>query len=244
MNARWTVVSFFDYTGIVLRPWAAAGYECVAYDIQHPLDGAVRDGVRYVHADLYDAEVVRELARQHDGRVHIAFGFPPCTDLSNAGARWWAAKAGAQEDFQLVAAARAQITRDFAVAVGCRRWMIENPVGRLSTLWRSPDFTFHPHEYGGYLTDADAAHPTYPEVIPARDAYTKRTCIWHGEDFAPPVPRPVSPVKHTYFSAARGREVHISPLWKRLGGKSTRVKNIRAATPRGYAAAVYEANKA
>ena len=37
------IVSLFDYTGEALKPWAEAGYECFAYDIQQP--GTYRDGV-------------------------------------------------------------------------------------------------------------------------------------------------------------------------------------------------------
>ena len=33
-----------------------------------------------------------------------------------------------------------------------------------------------------------------------------------------------------------------NPGWKKCGGKSTRTKNIRSATPRGFAQAVFEAN--
>ena len=29
------VISLYDFTGEALKPWAEAGYECYAYDIQH-----------------------------------------------------------------------------------------------------------------------------------------------------------------------------------------------------------------
>lgn len=34
-----------------------------------------------------------------------------------------------------------------------------------------------------------------------------------------------------------------STQYKKLGGKSLKTKNIRSATPRGFARAVYQANK-
>jgi hypothetical protein len=34
-----------------------------------------------------------------------------------------------------------------------------------------------------------------------------------------------------------------SPQWGKLGGKSLKTKNIRSATPRGFARAVYLANQ-
>lgn len=30
------VLSLFDYTGTMVRPWAEAGYPCIIVDIQHP----------------------------------------------------------------------------------------------------------------------------------------------------------------------------------------------------------------
>jgi len=62
------------------------------------------------------------------------------------------------------------------LVIACKRiceaseapWMLENPIGSLSTYWREPDFTFHPWEY------------TTPRE-------RKRTCIWAGNNFVMPV---------------------------------------------------------
>ena len=51
------VVSLYDFTGEALRPWAEAGYECHAYDIQHPHEGRVCEGIHFEHADLHDSGV-------------------------------------------------------------------------------------------------------------------------------------------------------------------------------------------
>lgn len=110
------------------------------------------------------------------------------------------------------------------------RWALENPVSVISSKWRKPDFTFNPFEFGGYL-QLDDKHPDYPEYIMPRDAYPKKTCIWHGNGFNEPKKNPVE-VQPGY-----------SLQHKKLGGKSLKTKNIRSATPRGFALAVYEANK-
>jgi hypothetical protein len=34
-NKRKVVLSLYDFTGEALKPWAEAGYECYAFDIQH-----------------------------------------------------------------------------------------------------------------------------------------------------------------------------------------------------------------
>lgn len=107
-------------------------------------------------------------------------------------------------------------------------WMVENPVGALSTLWRKPDFIFNPCAYGGYLPEDDK-HPAFPEYIAARDAYTKKTCIWCGNGFKQPLFRPV-PMPD---------EWEDSKQHAKLGGKSKRTKMIRSLTPRGFARAVF-----
>lgn len=96
-----------------------------------------------------------------------------------------------------------------------RPYLIENPVGTLSTYWRAPDHKFDPCEYAGYLEE------------PGAEADTKRTCLWTGGGFRMPPPRPVPPS---------------------LGSKTLSYgpgpdgKNFRAATPGGFARAVFLAN--
>jgi hypothetical protein len=107
---------------------------------------------------------------------------------------------------------------------------VENPVSVLATKWRKPDHSFHPYEYGGYIHDDQAEHPRWPEYIAAKDAYPKKTCLWTGNGFTMPWKDPVHP------------EDGHSRQHKKLGGKSQRTKDIRSATPRGFATAVYEFN--
>ena len=76
----------------------------------------------------------------------------------------------------------------------------------------------------------DDVHPTYPEYIKPRDAYPKKTCIWASDDFVMPGKK--------YVEVDEG----YSEQHKKLGGKSLKTKNIRSATPRGFAQAVFEYN--
>jgi hypothetical protein len=108
----------------------------------------------------------------------------------------------------------------FKAAVRIAEWtgapyMIENPVSTISTYWRKPDFIFDPCDYGGYLR-------------PNADAYTKRTCLWTGNGFVMPKKRMVSPVE--------GSRMH------RLGPSEDRA-SLRSVTPKGFAQAVFEANR-
>ena len=83
------VISLYDYTGEALRPWAEAGYECFAYDIQHDNSTPTDYGINYIHADLYDPQTLLDICARHCSKAFFMSAFPPSTDLSSAGARWW-----------------------------------------------------------------------------------------------------------------------------------------------------------
>lgn len=175
-----TVVSLCDLTGNMVRPWAEAGYSCLCYDLQHSIraDRIERVGAGSI---TYRWGDVRSLlpAQLGTGRVVAAFAFPPCTDLAVSGARDFERKGLRRliDALEIVEACRLLCAWDDAP------WMIENPVGRLSTAWRKPDFTFDPCDYG--------------------DPYTKKTCLWAGGGFVMPEREPVEPVE--------GSRMHLLP---------------------------------
>ena len=225
------VLSLYDFTGEALRPWAEAGYTCYAYDIQHPVEGRKEGNINYLHADLHNIESLFEILEVHQGEdVVFAMAFPVCTDMAVSGAAHFARKAEADPLFQDKAVTYAmwcaELFEDLRVP-----YFIENPVSVLATKWRKPDHRFQPYEYGGYIPDDQAEHPRWPEYIAARDAYPKKTCLWTGGGFTMPEPKPVDVVGG------------YSTQHLKLGGKSQRTKDIRSATPRGFAIAIYESNK-
>lgn len=159
-----TVISLFDKTGNMVRPWADAGYRCICFDIQH-VDKSVRDGVMFVHWDA----LVGLPTIPPDSLVEFGFAFPPCTHLAVSGARWFKGKG---------LRALAQSVEMFGVAaefleetVIDGRYGLENPVSTISTYWRKPDYTFHPSDYTGFELN---------------DHYSKTTNIWAGEGFVMP----------------------------------------------------------
>jgi hypothetical protein len=224
------VLSLYDFTGEALKPWAEAGYTCYAYDIQHSVEGRKEGNINYLHADLHNIESLFEILEVHQGEgVVFGMAFPVCTDMAVSGAAHFARKAEADPLFQDKAVTYAmwcaELFEDLRVP-----YFIENPVSVLATQWRKPDHRFQPYEYGGYIPDNQAEHPRWPEYIAARDAYPKKTCLWTGGGFV--MPTKVSVTVPTGYSTQH----------KKLGGKSQRTKDIRSATPRGFAIAVCEAN--
>lgn len=227
------VISLYDFTGEALKPWAEAGYECYAFDIQHPEEGRTEGGIHYRHADLHKPETFAQLTEEFGNNgplVVFGMAFPVCTDMAVSGAAHFKRKAERDPEFQTKAVIYARDCAFFFEVLGVP-YFIENPVSVLATKWRKPNHRFHPYEYGGYIPDDQAEHPRWPEYIAARDAYPKKTCLWTGNGFNMPECKPVA-VPEGY-----------STQHKKLGGKSQRTKDIRSATPRGFAAAVYEANR-
>jgi hypothetical protein len=206
------VISLFDVTGNMVRPWLGDGYTCIVVDIQHPVayetGGITLVGDRFykVHADLTHPW----LTRVDRERIAFVAAFPPCDHMAVSGARWFRGK-GLRR--------LAQSIDMFATAAEFCEWagapyMIENPVSTISTYWRKPDHAFSPEDYTGYCLD---------------DNYTKRTCIWSGNGFVMPEPfrlNGLPPPDDRIHKCPPGPERH----------------NIRSATPMGFARAVKLAN--
>jgi hypothetical protein len=149
------VLSLCDRTGVMVQPWRDAGYECWIVDTQHPAGFAFDGNLARVGCDVRDFRLM-------DRVPAIVFAFPPCTNLAVSGARWFADKGleSLHESLGLVIACK-RIAEESGAP-----WMLENPVGTLSSYWREPDYTFQPWQYG--------------------DTYTKKTCLWTSTDFAMP----------------------------------------------------------
>jgi hypothetical protein len=127
-----------EFSGVVRDAFRARGHDAVSCDLLP----SERPGP-HIQGDVL--EVL-------DQGWDLMIAHPPCTYLSRAGARWW----GTPEREQA-----AQEVRDFVLALWnapIPRIAIENPIGRLNQLWRYPDQTIEPWQFG--------------------DPYTKRTCLW------------------------------------------------------------------
>lgn len=230
------IISLCDLTGVMVAPWVEAGYHAILVDPQHPGDKWGRK-LRITHegpitriSHVIDNPVTWGVLESAIGDCDVAMvcGFPPCTDLAVSGARHFETKREKDQHFQAKAALVVEQCRTIGKLSGAP-WFFENPISVLSSIMRKPDHIFHPYEYGGYLPEDDI-HPLYPDYIAPRDAYPKRTCLWTGNGFIMPEKKLVD-VPDGY-----------SKQHKKLGGKSQKTKNIRSATPRGFARAVFKAN--
>jgi len=148
----------------------------------------------------------------------FAFAFPECTGGTVSSTAHWQRK-GLKPFIEWLDLF--EVCREIVESIGCP-YVIEQPVvdKSLSNHYRNSNSYFNPCDYGGYLD-------------PPSDAYTKKTQLWHGNGFVMPGPKPVTPIK-----------VCSQGSWiQKLGGSSQKTKNLRSATPEGWAKAVFEANK-
>lgn len=147
------------------------------------------------------------------GKVAFVMGFPPCTDVSASGAKHWERKFAEDRYFQARAAVVAQQCKTIGELSGAP-WAFENPVSAFGSIFGEADYTFHPYQYAAFA----------PE-----DQYVKTTCLWTGGGFKMPPPREIGRMGEPddrIFKASQNEER----------------ANIRSATPRGFARAVFIEN--
>ena len=101
------VLSLYDFTGEALKPWADAGHECYAFDIQHDPHEITKEyyhrigngSIEYHHADLHDPQSFVDIKRNipfMGQPVIFGMAFPVCTDLAVSGAAWFQEKSRGQ----------------------------------------------------------------------------------------------------------------------------------------------------
>lgn len=204
-----TVLSLCDRTGNMVLPWLEAGYEAITIDTQeqvnpHPLRHHCRGDIR-------------EAATAPFPSVVAVFAFPPCTHFAVSGARWFREKG---LDVLIEALEIVNACRKICEASGAP-WMLENPVGTLSTIteayWQAPSHSFDPCDYG--------------------DPYTKKTLLWTGGGFImpPKIERGDLFDKPTRVDPTQGSKMHLLP-------PSPDRADLRSETPMGFARAVFQAN--
>jgi hypothetical protein len=157
------VLSLCDWSGVMVLPWAEAGYRCVCVDIERQ-DSPLHPNITHIAADIREVDPPAV-------ETSIVFAFPPCTDLAVSGARWFRSKGWKRAASAVALVARCE---EIAEATGAP-YMIENPVSRLSS-FHKPDHYFHPWHFTGYEGGED-------------DHYTKKTCLWTGGGFVMPPTR-------------------------------------------------------
>jgi hypothetical protein len=149
------VYSLCDRSMVALIPWRDAGFDCVAIDIAPPLTNPP-PGIQHIKRDILSMDALND--------ADFVMGWPPCTHLAGSGARHWKSKGDSALEEGL-ATVEAVIRLAGNVPL-----VLENPIGRLSTLWRQPNIIVQPWWY-----DLDGT-----------ESYQKSTCLWLENGAHPP----------------------------------------------------------
>ena len=211
------IISCFDLSGVMVEEWAKAGYECHIVDTQHEKGEHTIGNITKWGMDVFEWEKVF-LEKYPDKIKNVLFAsfFPPCTDLAVSGARWFKNKEEKNPGTRERAMNLVYWSDKIGKLFDCP-YFIENPVSVISSIWRKPNHSFHPYEYGGYEGGSD-------------DGYTKKTCLWTNEKFILPPKKPIEldPLTHD--------RIHKK-------GPSADRQNFRSKTPKGFARAIFEQYK-
>ncbi len=199
------VVALFDFSATILEPWAYAGFDVISVcDIDSP---AALPNHSHLTVDIMT------LPDSWCAGAYAVFAFPPCTHVAGSGIHnYTSGKKRRSLMYEGVEVFMKAIA--LCKGSGTKRWFAENPVSIMSTIYRKPDYYFDPADYAGYLDDET-------------DNYIKKTCLWTGEDYVMPEPKPLPNPPRKDFVMAKG------------GGDGL----ARSLTPRGFTLANYEANK-
>lgn len=214
-NSNKVIISLFDESGEISKPWRDAGYDVRQYDIK-----LGDDLLKYVPM----AEIIE--LKESGKKVVGVIAQPPCTTFTVSGTRWWKERhdkhdrAMVNKMFGPFAAEYFSKPKEYTKAlvsvvdliVGETEpefWAMENPVGRIASELGLPKYSlyFHPHNYG--------------------DTYTKQTMLWgkFNQDL---------PTANVHPS--QGSLMH--KLWSTAEKKG----GARSITPEGFAYAFFVAN--
>jgi len=232
MKLKPTVLFLFNSSSYAPQPWLDdGGYNVVSVDYDntdHSGTPRPTGGHTRLNLDLTAPDVVLQInsALTDLGFAQPSFilSFTPCTDMAVSGAAHFARKAAKVPNFQAKAVALARLVEQWPCPS-----IVENPVSILATRWKKPTGYVHPWMFAHQCPSG--AHPEFPDVIPASDMYPKKTGLWCQNGAKMPI--------QSSFVVPELAQFHGHT---NLGGKSARTKYIRSLTPRGLAAAIYQAN--
>ncbi len=206
------LISLFDHSGNISRPYRENGWEVWQVDIKNGIDILTWD-----YKKLFGP-----LFGDHKGNVRVGIiAAIPCTAYALSGNRHKKTEAR-KEVFkysQLLCSKTEEIIEYFKSIGVLIFWQVENPSSDIHTHnpWLGKvKQKFNPCDFAGF------------DPIPDNSRYNKQTWLW-GE-FNQMELRRMEP-----FSKE-------NPGWKNLGGKSERTKELRSITPLGFSYAFYHFN--
>ncbi|HRP36293.1 MAG TPA: class I SAM-dependent methyltransferase [Candidatus Dojkabacteria bacterium] len=119
-----------EFSGVVSQAFRDRGHNAISCDLLENMQTG-----RLFHHTGDVIQFLKDTPNEWD----LIIAHPPCTYLSVSGNRYYADR----PDLYIPAAEFAESFFKYAERVA-----VENPVGRLSTLWRKPDQYIQPYQFG------------------------------------------------------------------------------------------------
>ena len=159
MNAK--VLIACEESQTVCKAFRDRGFEAYSCDIQEPSGNHPE---WHILGDALEAIKAEKITTMDDkvhyiGKWDLLIAHPPCTYLTVTGNRWFNIERYGDKAIQRYKDRKDAI--DFFMLFAnadCEKIAIENPVGIMSSVWRKPDQTIQPWQFG--------------------NAFEKRTCLW------------------------------------------------------------------
>jgi len=158
-NKSMRVLIACEESQVVCKAFRERGHEAYSCDIL-PTSG-----------DHPEWHIQRDvLCELEDNAYELVIAFPPCTDLSVSGARWFKNKQIEQEK-------SIEFFKRFTTLSGM--WAIENPIGIMSTKYRKPDQIIQPWQFGHGETKATCLWLNgLPKLVPTDIVEGREQRIW------------------------------------------------------------------
>lgn len=150
-----------EFSGIVRGAFAARGHDAWSCDYRP----SEQPG-QHIQGSWFDHDTV-------NAGWDLVIAHPDCTFLVVSGARWMSVEW--REEAQLAALHTVKALWKFPV----KRMAIENPVGKLSSLWRAPTQIVQPFHFGDpYRKTTCLWLRNLPELVPTNDLGTGDQACW------------------------------------------------------------------
>lgn len=150
-----------EFSGIVRDAFIARGHDAVSCDLLP----SERPGP-HIQGSVFDVAVVK-------AGWDLMIAHPDCTFLTVSGARWM--REEWRQEALLAALHNVKALWKFPV----ERVAIENPVGRLSSLWRGPDQYIQPYHFGHGETKATGLWLRgLPQLQPSNEVDGRYGRVW------------------------------------------------------------------
>ncbi len=154
-----------EFSGVVREAFRKRGHNAWSCDILPALDNSPY----HLKGDIF--VVLNEGCHGIPEEWDLMIAHPPCTKLTVAGNRWH------HKDTQGIADAVSFVKALYDAPI--ERVAVENPVGRLSTLWRKPDQYVQPWMFGhGETKKTGLWLKGLPKLTPTNIVEGREQRIW------------------------------------------------------------------